>query len=62
MTKMLTSAILKQAAGDFAESLRGAPISDLFGTTDGKALGTWIETRFGDYLAARLSLAVRLTE
>ena len=44
---------LKDAAAEFAESLRDAPIPELFGTTDGKALGTWIEARFNEFLAER---------
>ena len=44
---------LKSAAGEFAESLRGTPIPELFGTTDGKALGTWVEASFNAFLAER---------
>ena len=32
--------------------LKQQPISNLYGTTDGKTLGTWIEKSFGEYLAA----------
>lgn len=42
---------LKDAAAEFAESLRATAIPELFGTTDGKALGTWIEARFNEFLA-----------
>ena len=44
---------LKAAAAEFAESLRGTPIPELFGTTDGKALGTWVEASFNEFLAER---------
>ncbi|MCY3805898.1 MAG: hypothetical protein OXG91_05305 [bacterium] len=44
---------LKAAAAEFAESLLGAPIPELFGITDGKALGTWIEASFNEFLAAQ---------
>ena len=46
---------LKAAAAEFAESLRGRPIPELFGATDGKALGTWIETSFNEFIAERYS-------
>lgn len=44
---------LKAAAAEFSESLRGTPILELFGTTDGKALGTWVEESFNEFLAER---------
>lgn len=44
---------LKAAAAEFADSLRGTPIPELFGTIDGKALGTWIEASFNEFLAER---------
>ncbi len=44
---------LKAAAAEFAESLRDTPIPELFGTTDGKALGTWVELSFNEFLAER---------
>ena len=44
---------LKAAAAEFAESLRGRPIPELFGTTDGKALGTWVEASFNEFLTER---------
>ena len=46
---------LKAAAAEFAESLRGTPIPELFGTTDGKALGTWVEASFNEFLAERFA-------
>ena len=44
---------LKAAAAEFAESLGDAPVPELFGTTDGKALGTWVEARFNEFLIGR---------
>ncbi|MDE0115337.1 MAG: restriction endonuclease [bacterium] len=44
---------LKAAAAEFAESLGDAPVTELFGTTDGKALGTWVEARFNEFLIGR---------
>ncbi|MXW41752.1 MAG: restriction endonuclease [Acidimicrobiia bacterium] len=44
---------LKATAIEFANSLRCIPIIELFGTTDGKALGTWIEDSFNKFLAKR---------
>ena len=49
----LTIATLRTEAADFAavESNRWDP--DIFGVTDGKAIGTYLEHRFRDYLAVR---------
>ena len=47
----LTVAALRTEAAAFAESLRDRPAPGLFGTTDGKALGTWIESSFSEFLA-----------
>lgn len=44
---------LKAAAAEFAEGLRGTPIPELFGITDGKALGTWVEASFNEFLSDR---------
>lgn len=49
----LTVAALQAEAAAFAESLHQRPVSELFGTTDGKALGTWIESGFNEFLASR---------
>ncbi len=49
----LTVAALQAEAAAFAESLRQQPVPELFGTTDGKALGTWIESSFNEFLASR---------
>ena len=53
MTCSLDLIGFKAAAAEFAESLRGTPIRELFGTTDGKALGSWIEANFNTFLAER---------
>jgi len=51
MTRKLTLTLLKQAAADFAEteSLHSEP--SLYGVTDGKKLGTYLEHKFVSYLA-----------
>lgn len=48
---LLTLAALRAQAAAFAESLHQRPVAELFGTTDGKALGTWIESSFNEFLA-----------
>ncbi len=53
MSDTLNHKGLKAAAAEFAESLRGESIPELFGTTDGKALGTWVEASFNEFLAER---------
>lgn len=47
----LTVGTLRTEAAAFAESLNQRPVAELFGTTDGKALGTWIESSFNEFLA-----------
>ena len=49
----LTVGTLRTEAAAFAESLHQRPVAELFGTTDGKALGTWIESSFNDFLTNR---------
>lgn len=49
----LTVHELQSAAGAFARQLHLSPISDLFGVTDGKALGTFVEGALYDYLESR---------
>lgn len=51
--KPLTLEALKAAASDFAQAMSGMEIPDLFGVTDGKAVGTYVEHAFRDYLQAR---------
>lgn len=49
----LTVKLLQRAAGDFAviESAVGEP--QLFGVTDGKAVGTYLEQKFRTFVAER---------
>ncbi len=53
----LNLATLHSEAAAFAASLDDLPIPELFGTTDGKTLGTWIESRFDEFLARRYAFA-----
>jgi hypothetical protein len=50
MLPELTLSSLKLSAQVFAENLSRTPIPDLFGITDGKAVGTYVETKFKRYL------------
>lgn len=49
----LTLVTLKQSATTFAHELSNTLISDLYGTTDGKAVGTYVEQKFRRYLEDR---------
>lgn len=51
----LTLADLKLAAASFAREFSAVPIADLYGTTDGKAVGTYVEQRFHRYLSDRFA-------
>ncbi len=51
--KALTLLSLKSAARDFCLSLSVTPIPNLYGVTDGKAVGTYVESVFNQYLSAR---------
>jgi hypothetical protein len=44
---------LKSSANAFSKQLHTKPITDLYGATDGKALGTYIEQNFRAYLSER---------
>jgi restriction system protein len=44
---------LKSSANAFSKQLHTRPITDLYGATDGKALGTYIEQNFRAYLSER---------
>lgn len=46
----LTLANLKTAAAQFVREISIIPIPDLFGSTDGKAVGTYVEQAFNHYL------------
>ncbi len=51
----LTLAIFKTAAREFALELSATAISNLYGITDGKAVGTYVEQTFHRYLLAKYS-------
>lgn len=53
----LTLAQLKTAARGFVREVGAAPISSLYGITDGKAVGTYVEHRFHEYLGEKYSYA-----
>lgn len=53
MLPELTVAELKISAKHFAHQLHTMAIHDLYGTTDGKAVGTFVEQIFRQYLAER---------
>ena len=50
-SKKLNLEALKSAAGQFAVYLSNTDISELYGTTDGKAVGSYVENSFNAYLA-----------
>lgn len=56
--KELTIDHLKSATTDFVQTINQRPISSLFGITDGKAIGTYIEHEFRQYLANRYVFAL----
>ena len=49
---------LKSEAHQFALSLDGQPIPLLYGTTDGKAIGTYVEQLFRQYLLEKYSFVM----
>lgn len=57
MADHLDIAELKAAARTFVAELSATPIGDLFGVTDGKAVGTYVEHTFRDYLSDRYEYA-----
>lgn len=46
----LSLPLLKNSAKLYANELTATPVSALFGATDGKAVGTYVESGFRDYL------------
>ena len=46
----MTIVQLKKASGDFVRKCSASPIPDLYGITDGKAVGTYVEHAFHEYL------------
>lgn len=51
--EQLTVSLLKAEAGNFAQILSSKAIPDLYGITDGKAVGTYVEQVFNQYLKAK---------
>jgi len=51
MQEPLNASTLKSAAIQFAEHLSGDSIPLLYGVTDGKAVGTYVEVEFNAYIA-----------
>jgi len=51
--EMLTLSQLKNEAGEFLRELSATPIPELYGVTDGKAVGTFVEHSFHEYLGER---------
>lgn len=49
----LTLAILKQSAREYAQTLSRLQVTELFGVSDGKAIGTYIEQQFRRFLSER---------
>lgn len=54
----LTLPLFRAAAKQFAKDLSSTPLPDLYGATDGKAVGTKVEAMFKEYLLARFDLTV----
>lgn len=54
----LTLALFHEAATAFAEDLSTTPLPELYGATDGKAVGTRVESMFKLYLQSRYDLEV----
>lgn len=53
MNKPLTTDALKTEAKEFCETQSGVYRPELFGVTDGKAIGTFVEHLFKEFLSAR---------
>ncbi|MEA5575070.1 restriction endonuclease [Anabaena sp. UHCC 0451] len=51
--ELLTLESLKTAARHFCLELSAVPIHNLYGVTDGKAVGTYVESAFNQYLSTR---------
>lgn len=54
----LTLDLFREAAKEFASNLAATPLPELYGATDGKAVGTKVESMFKDFLMARYDFAV----
>ncbi|PRY44327.1 hypothetical protein LY71_1165 [Geodermatophilus tzadiensis] len=55
---LITLELFHAAAVEFAEALAVSPLPDLYGATDGKAVGTKVESMFKEHLAERYDLTV----
>ena len=55
MAKILILPTLKEEASLFSSQISGCRESSLYGVTDGKAVGTYLENKFQDYLESRYS-------
>ena len=53
----LTLSALKLVAAHYTEYLSATPVPELFGITDGKAVGTYVETSFSRYIAKKFAHA-----
>ncbi|MFV0554235.1 MAG: hypothetical protein ACK5LR_05970 [Mangrovibacterium sp.] len=58
MKEKLTIARLKQSAKEFCDIESSFKNKDLYGVTDGKAVGTYIEHKFQSYLAERFDYEI----
>lgn len=56
--KQLTTKNLINSAKEFCRSVSGVPRKELYGVTDGKAVGTFVEHLFQDFLANRYNMEV----
>lgn len=45
----------RHAAADYARLLSETPVPELYGVTDGKAVGTYVEAAFNTYIATRFT-------
>ena len=54
----VTLEFFHSAASDFAAELAQTPLPDIYGATDGKAVGTKVESMFKAYLGARYHLEI----
>ncbi|MEA5540795.1 hypothetical protein VB834_17385 [Limnoraphis robusta Tam1] len=51
--RVLTLSLLKIEAGNFVQELRNRENVQLYGITDGKAVGTYVEQIFNQYLGIK---------
>lgn len=54
----MTTDLFREAAGDFADTLKDLPFPDLYGASDGKAVGTRIESLFKEFLEGKYQVRV----